>query len=49
MMKYEIIKEYDEKQFRRIAVIKRATLEKMIEIPRKAMQKSSKEEEENQS
>ena len=36
MMKYEIIKEYDEEQFRRITGIKRATFNKMIEILKKS-------------
>ena len=36
MMKYEIIKEYDEKQFRRITGVKRATFNKMIEILKKS-------------
>lgn len=36
MMKYEIIKEYDEKQFRRITGIKRATFNQMIEILKKS-------------
>ncbi len=35
-MKYEIIKEYDEKQFRRITGVKRATFNKMIEILKKS-------------
>ena len=35
-MKYEIIKEYDEKQFRRITGIKRATFNQMIEILKKS-------------
>ena len=35
-MKYEIIKEYNEKQFRRITGIRRATFEKMIEILKKS-------------
>ena len=34
-MKYEIIKEYDEKQFRRITGVKRATFNKMAEILKK--------------
>lgn len=34
-MKYEIIKEYDDKQFRRITGVKRATFEKMVEILKK--------------
>lgn len=34
-MKYEIVKEYDEKQFRRITGVKRATFNKMIEILKK--------------
>lgn len=49
MMKYEIIKEYNEKQFRRITGIKRATFNKMIEILKKAMQKSTEGEEGTQS
>ena len=36
MMKYEIVKEYDEKQFRRITGVKRATFNKMIEILKKS-------------
>ena len=36
MMKYEIIKEYSDKQFRRITGVKRATFEKMLEILKKA-------------
>ena len=36
MKKYEIIKEYDEKQFRRITGVKRATFKKMIEILKKS-------------
>ena len=36
MMKYEIIKEYNEKQFRRITGVKRATFNKMIEILKKS-------------
>jgi hypothetical protein len=36
MMKYEIIKEYDEKQFRRITGIKRAKFNQMIEILKKS-------------
>ena len=36
MMKYENIKEYDEKQFRRITGVKRATFNKMIEILKKS-------------
>ena len=35
MMKYEIIKEYDEKQFRRITGVKRAAFNKMVEILKK--------------
>ena len=35
-MKYENIKEYDEKQFRRITGVKRATFNKMIEILKKS-------------
>ena len=35
-MKYEIIKEYSDKQFRRITGVKRATFEKMLEILKKA-------------
>ena len=35
-MKYEIIKEYNDKQFRRITGVKRATFEKMLEILKKA-------------
>ena len=35
MMKYEIVKEYDEEQFRRITGVKRATFNKMIEILKK--------------
>jgi len=35
-MKYEIVKEYDEKQFRRIIGVKRATFNKMIEILKKS-------------
>ena len=35
-MKYEIIKEYNEQQFRRITGVKRATFEKMLEILKKA-------------
>ena len=35
-MKYEIVKEYDEKQFRRITGVKRATFNKMIEILKKS-------------
>ncbi|MCI5890317.1 MAG: IS5/IS1182 family transposase, partial [Lachnospira sp.] len=31
-MKYEIIKEYSDKKFRRITGVKRATFEKMLEI-----------------
>ena len=34
-MKYEIIKDYKEKQFRRITGVKRATFEKMAEILKK--------------
>lgn len=34
-MKYEIVKEYDEEQFRRITGVKRATFNKMIEILKK--------------
>lgn len=34
-MKYEIIKEYNDGQFRRITGVKRATFEKMIEILKK--------------
>lgn len=34
-MKYEIIKEYNDKQFRRITGVKRATFEKMVEILKK--------------
>lgn len=36
MMKYENIKEYDEKQFRRITGVKRVTFNKMIEILKKS-------------
>jgi hypothetical protein len=36
MMKYEIIKEYDEKQFRRITGIKKVTFSRMIEILKKS-------------
>lgn len=36
MMKYEIIKGYKEKQFRRITGVKRSTFEKMVEILRKS-------------
>ena len=36
MMKYEKIKEYDEKKFRRITGVKRATFEKMVEILKKS-------------
>ncbi len=36
MMKYEIIKEYEEKQLRRITGVKRATFNKMIEILNKS-------------
>lgn len=36
MMKYEIIKEYKEEQFRRITGVKRATFEKMVEILKKS-------------
>ena len=35
-MKYEKINEYDEKKFRRIAGVKRATVEKMVEILKKS-------------
>lgn len=35
-MKYEIIKDYNEKQFRRITVVKRATFDKMVEILKKS-------------
>lgn len=35
-MKYEIIKEYEEKQFRRITGVKRATFEKIVEILKKS-------------
>ena len=35
-MKYEKIKEYDEKKFRRITGVKRATFEKMVEILKKS-------------
>lgn len=35
-MKYENIKEYDEKQFRRITGVKRVTFNKMIEILKKS-------------
>ena len=35
-MKYENIKEYDEKQFRRITGVKRATFEKIVEILKKS-------------
>ncbi len=35
-MKYEIIKEYEEKQLRRITGVKRATFNKMIEILNKS-------------
>ena len=35
-MKYEIIKEYKEEQFRRITGVKRATFEKMVEILKKS-------------
>ena len=35
-MKYEIIKEYSDKKFRRITGVKRATFEKMLEILKKA-------------
>ena len=35
-MKYEIIKEYSDKQFRRITGVKRVTFEKMLEILKKA-------------
>lgn len=34
-MKYEIIKDYNEKQFRRITGVKRATFDKMVEILKK--------------
>ena len=34
-MKYEIIKDYNEKQFRRITGVKRATFDKMAEILKK--------------
>ena len=36
MMKYEMIKEYNEQQFRRITGVKRATFNKMIEILKKS-------------
>lgn len=36
MMKYEMIKEYNEQQFRRIIGVKRATFNKMIEILKKS-------------
>lgn len=36
MMKYETIKEYNSKQFRRITGVKRTTFEKMVEILRKS-------------
>lgn len=36
MMKYEKINEYDEKKFRRITGVKRATFEKMVEILKKS-------------
>ena len=36
MMKYEIIKEYPDSQFRRITGVKRATIEKMVEILNKS-------------
>ena len=36
MLKYEIIKGYDEKQFRKITGVKRATFNKMIEILKKS-------------
>ena len=36
MMKYENIKEYDEKQFRRITGVKRGTFEKIVEILKKS-------------
>ena len=36
MLKYEIIKGYDEKQFRKITGVKRATFTKMIEILKKS-------------
>ncbi len=39
MMKYEIIKEYKEEQFRRITGVKRATFEKMVEILKKSYAK----------
>ena len=48
-MKYEKINEYNENKFRRITEVKRATFEKMVEILKKAMQRSTKGEEENQS
>ena len=35
MMKYEMIKEYDEKKFRRITGVKKATFNQMIEILKK--------------
>ena len=35
-MKYEIIKEYSDKKFRRITGVKRVTFEKMLEILKKA-------------
>ena len=35
-MKYEIIKEYNDKQFRRITGVKRTTFEKMVEILNKS-------------
>ena len=35
-MKYEKINEYDEKKFRRITGVKRATFEKMVEILKKS-------------
>ena len=35
-MKYEIIKEYDEKQFRRITGVKKVTFNQMIEILKKS-------------
>lgn len=35
-MKYEIIKEYKEEQFRRITGVKRETFEKMVEILKKS-------------
>lgn len=36
MKKYEIIKEYPDRQFRRITGVKRATFEKMVEILNKS-------------